>query len=283
MKANELYNQLEKDFFQPGMSDDWFNYMPTLENYFCDNFKQRSMGVMCDFTEEVNQVYTAVFPSDAVLNKMLDDGVSDAMLFLHHASTWDLSKIPGIAFHSPNPKLLERLKERRISLFCFHTPLDNFGEYSTSKTLAEAVGISIEKPFIEHSGALIGVIGTTDCQDINELNARYTQAAEHKTKLYQYGESTMADKKVAVVAGGGGNVFTINELIKNDIDILITGITTAKNSPEAHELAKENNLNILGGTHYSSEKFACMAMCDYFTKLGLSAEFIEDTPGFEDL
>jgi len=44
MKAEDLYNQLESDFVKPGMSDDWFNYMT--EEYICDNFKQRSIGVM---------------------------------------------------------------------------------------------------------------------------------------------------------------------------------------------------------------------------------------------
>jgi len=39
----------------------------------------------------------------------------------------------------------------------------------------------------------------------------------------------------------------------------------------------------MGGTHYSSEKFACIAMCKDFEKLGLGSEFIADTPSFEDL
>jgi hypothetical protein len=39
----------------------------------------------------------------------------------------------------------------------------------------------------------------------------------------------------------------------------------------------------LGGTHYSTEKFACMAMTKYFEKLGLPSEFIEDAPGLADL
>jgi hypothetical protein len=41
---------------------------------------------------------------------------------------------------------------------------------------------------------------------------------------------------------------------------------------------------LLGGTHYSTEKFACQAMCDYFGKIGIiSTEFILDTPMLEDL
>jgi len=31
----------------------------------------------------------------------------------------------------------------------------------------------------------------------------------------------------------------------------------------------------LAATHYSTEKFACIAMTEYFTELGLPSEFIE--------
>jgi putative NIF3 family GTP cyclohydrolase 1 type 2 len=54
-------------------------------------------------------------------------------------------------------------------------------------------------------------------------------------------------------------------------------------SRAAHDIARENKINILGGSHYSTEKFACMAMCGYFRKQGLPSEFIEDTPVMEDL
>ena len=64
----------------------------------------------------------------------------------------------------------------------------------------------------------------------------------------------------------------------------MTGIT-AKNdhSRKAHEFAEKNNLNLLGGTHYSTEIFACIAMIDYFKKLGLSSEFISYKPVMEDM
>ncbi|MCL2593863.1 MAG: Nif3-like dinuclear metal center hexameric protein, partial [Defluviitaleaceae bacterium] len=156
MKAIDLYNQLEKDFVKPDFSEDWFNFITENHEYICDNFKQRSMGLLCDFAEEVNKVYTAVFPSDKVLMKILDDGVKDAMLFLHHPLVWDLSKNPEKAFWEINTELLGKLKENRISLFNFHYPLDNFSKYSTSKTLAEAIGLEDLKPFAELGGAMCG-------------------------------------------------------------------------------------------------------------------------------
>jgi putative NIF3 family GTP cyclohydrolase 1 type 2 len=52
---------------------------------------------------------------------------------------------------------------------------------------------------------------------------------------------------------------------------------------EFHRIAKENKINLLGATHYSTEKFACMAIVEYFAELGIEAEFIEGTPCMEDL
>jgi len=284
MKATDLYSQLEKDFVKPGMVEDWFNDMGDIEAYICDNFKNRSIGLICDFTDEVNKVYTAVFPSNRVLTRVLDDNVTNAMIFLPHPADWDLSKDPNTAFYQMNTALLEQLKERRISLFNFHYPLDNYGEYSNSKTLAEALDIIIEKPFAEFSGALCGVIGTTNCKDVHELNNKYSQVVGHKTKLYQYGDSNVTNNRVAIVAGGGNDSDVVNEVIKNGVNVLISGLSLCNSySLNAHELEKAHKINLLGGTHYSSEKFGCIAMCEYFNKLGLPSEFIHDVPCLDDL
>ena len=53
-------------------------------------------------------------------------------------------------------------------------------------------------------------------------------------------------------------------------------------SREVHEFEKEKGINLLGGTHYSTEKFACMALVEYFEQLGLLCEFIEGRYYMED-
>ena len=80
------------------------------------------------------------------------------------------------------------------------------------------------------------------------------------------------------------DTFVLSELVEKGIDVLITGVTLDnKYTRAAHEMARENAINILGGTHYSSEKFACMEVCKYFDGLGLLATFVEDAPCFEDM
>jgi putative NIF3 family GTP cyclohydrolase 1 type 2 len=287
VKAIDLYNRLEKDFVLPEITENWYadtENMSVFDEFICDNFKQRSLGLLCDFTEEIKKVYTAVFPSDKALTKILGDGVTDAMLFVHHPLVWEIGKKPGNAFHPISVELLKKLKENRISLFNFHLPLDNYGEYATTKRLSDALGIKIEKAYNRYNGALCGIIGSTACKNVHELNEKYSQVVGHRTKLYQYGETEIANGKVSICAGGGNDLDVVEDLIKEGVRVHITGISIE--SPwtvESHSLERKHKINLLGGTHYSSEKFACMAICEYFNGLGLQSEFIADVPCLEDL
>lgn len=163
-------------------------------------------------------------------------------------------------------------------------PLDNFGKYSTSFSLAEALEIKPEKPFAPYFGSLCGVLGKTKCKNIKELKEKFKQVVGHKVSLYKYGGEEIKDNIVAVAAGGGNSVEIIEEIAKEGANTFVTGIAVKnKYSQEAHNYAQRHKINILGGTHYSTEKFACIAMCDYFKKVGLPSKFIEDKPVLEDI
>jgi len=283
MQAIDLYESLEKDFISLEMNDVWAKFMKEVEGYLSDNFKNRSMGVVCDFAKEINKVYSAVFPTKEVMERIINDGVKDALLFVHHPSIWDIRNVQSV-FYQMEGSLLERFKENRIAIYNLHVPLDNFSEYSTSKTLGEALGIDIEKPFGSYGGALSGIIGKTECKTVEELNDKFSKVVGHNTKLYLYGDQEIKDGRIAIVAGGGNDKKFVSEMIENDVRVLITGIS-AKNARymEIHQFEEENKINVLGGTHYSTERFACERMCDYFKKLGLSVVFIEGEPILEDM
>jgi putative NIF3 family GTP cyclohydrolase 1 type 2 len=288
MKATELYEILEKDFIFPHLYDEFAEYIPDLHPYMTELFKERSMGLVCDFTETISKVYTAVFPSDQVMEGMFNDNPHNAVLFLHHPSVWDFRGDTMRRWYQPSVKWIKKCKEHKISIYAIHVPLDNFGEYSTSRTLTDALGIKIIEPFAEYRGSLSGIIGQTDCTTTHELSELFSKTVGHKTSLYQYGPAEIAGNKeggkVAIVAGGGNDMDVLLEVKEKGIDTLITGISVKNDvSAESHAFAKENKINILGGTHYSTEKFACQKMVEYFTKLGLKAQYLADVPVLEDL
>jgi len=282
MQAVKLYAQLEKDFITPKLSDDWAKYMQSIADFLSDNFKQRSMGLVCDNTPEIRKVYTAVFPSTNVMQVVLDTSEQEVMLFVHHPSIWDITKNP--IFQQMDRDLLEKFQERKISIYNLHVPLDNYGEYSTSVTLAKAAGLTALQPFLEYYGSLAAVFGKTQYSTVQEMREKFAAILGHHASLYLYGTHEIKNGMVAVAAGGGNLVEVHEALARADVNLLITGITL-KNSytQKVHDYARQKKINILGGTHYTTEKPACQAMCDYFKNLGLPSEFIEGTPGLEDL
>jgi putative NIF3 family GTP cyclohydrolase 1 type 2 len=282
MEAKKLYARLEKDFIKPGLSDDWAQYMTEVQDFLSDNFKARSIGLVCDNTSEIKKVFSAVFPTSAVMKEVLKSG-EDSMLFVHHPSIWDITKAPNV-FQQMDRKLLKRFRERRISIYNLHVPLDNFGRYSTSSTLATALGIAVEKSCSPYYGSLAGVIGRAPCRTNEQLKKIFERAVGHRVKLCQYGSDEIAGGRVAVLAGGGNSLEYLADVFAEGIKTIVTGITVRNpHSEKTHAYEEANGINVLGGTHYSTEKFACIAMCDYFKKLGLPCKFIEGKPGMKDL
>ena len=185
MKAADLYAQLEKDFVKPGLTDEWFKYMAPIADFICESYKKTSIGLVCDNTPEVNKVYTAVFPSYDVLQEVINKGEQNIMLFLHHPSDWNLVKAPPV-FHLMDRELLQVFREKRISIFNLHVPLDNFSEYSTSATLAKALDLTDLQPFFEYYGSLAAVYGKTNITTISEMRDKFSDAVDMKTIIHSF-------------------------------------------------------------------------------------------------
>lgn len=283
MDATKLYGRLEHDFIKRGLSDDWSQCLAGIEDYITEKFKKRGMGLMCDFTEKINSVYTAVFPTEDVMLEILSDGARDAMLLVHHPAIWDITQM-GDPFVPIGREITDWFSERKISIYCLHSQLDNYSDYSTSKTLADVLSVEVEKPFCMYHGALCGVIGTTNCKTMEDISDSLSSLVGHPTKTYLYGNSKIKNGRVAIVAGGGNDMDTVHEMIENDVRVLITGVSVLNDfSRDVHELEKEHGINVIGATHYSTEQFAMRKMCSNFMKMGLAARFIEGRPQLEDM
>lgn len=281
MKAEKVYSILRSDFILDRISDDWEDEIRPIRELVTDKYRKEYMGLVCDFTSKIEKVYTAVFPSDKVMKNILDRGTSNAMLFVHHPALWDVRREK--AFEPMNKSLLKKFKDRNISVYNLHHPLDNRSEYSTSTTLAKKLSIEPIGGFAEYEGAICGIIGRNDFSNVEELKKEFESIIGHKASLYNYGSSELKGK-IGIVAGGGNQKQILEELFELGMKSLVTGLTLKnEHSKEAHKYAKEKGINLFGGTHYSTEKFACKAMCDYFEKIGVESEFVPGEPVMEDL
>lgn len=285
MKASDLYEKLEKDFDLDSCEDvdikcwsgmDFNQYVPEL-------FRKRYMGLYIDNSTEINTVYTAVFPSDKVLKHILDTGITDTLLVVHHPMIWDI-RLPD-AFTYIDNELLNQMNKKKNSIYVLHTPLDKNGPYSTSVNFAKAIGVQQESEFCKYFGVVnVGIIGFTDYKAVKELVEHIKSIVAHNVRLWNYGTKDIKNGKVALAAGGGNEEDVLEEVLNLGISTYITGVTVKNDfSKKAHEFAEKNKINLIGATHYSTEKFACIAMCSYFEELGLSCEFVEDFPLIEDI
>jgi putative NIF3 family GTP cyclohydrolase 1 type 2 len=283
MKATELYQSLESDFQLDLCWDDWSEIQ--INHYLTENFIQRYMGLVLDNTEEVTHVFTAVFPTPRVINYINKSGIENAMLFTHHPMNFDLSQNPIYIDIKADEYGL--LMQKRISLYTLHTPLDKNGPYSTSMSLAKALNIEFVDDLCLYFGHYVGLIGKTTYESLPELQGEFERAIGHRSVLYQNGTNRIQQGLVGIVSGGGNDASSYEELHSRGINTFITGIGNNRTgylpSIEAHETAKRLYVNILVGTHYSTEKFACMNMVRYFNQLGVPSEFVEDEPDFNDM
>jgi putative NIF3 family GTP cyclohydrolase 1 type 2 len=281
MKTSTLYNRLEDDFDLPHCRDEWSKWMQLTDHYTA-NFRQRSMGLMLDNAPEIHRAFTAVFPSARILDRLLQSDARDCLLVLHHAMHWDIRQEP--AFTAISPAHLDALRERRISLYVMHTPLDRSGPFSTTNTLATALEIDKTADFFEYFGWPCGVIGTTACRTTGRLARTAAATVGHRVRIWPYGDDLIDGGRVALVAGGGNDPDVYPDLITQGIHTFVTGITARnEHSRAAHDLARRHRINVIGLTHYSSEKFACIALCEYFARMDLACSFLPDEPVLEDM
>lgn len=275
MLLKELKLRLDEKFIKPKYSDDWRGYPKYFEKYLTNEFKEKHMGLMFDFSKEIKKVVTCTFPSKESISKIKGE---DILIVSHHAANWDIRNAPEV-FEYLDESIVLDIKKRRISLYVLHVPLDEDHEFGTSVCLSEVLGLKKIKAFYNYHGALAGLLNEEE--DLNIVKDRCEKLVGHRIGFYNYG----ADKgKVSVIGGGGFSSDVLKEMVDLKSNILVTGITILnKRNNALHEFCLENNINVIGLTHYSSEKFAMIKLLKYFEKLELNAEFIEETPVLEDI
>ena len=282
MEVKDLYKKLGDDFIKGEYSDDWSGETESIKDLLTDEFNEKYMGLMFDGgAEEIEKVYTAVFPSKEVLQTIVDSGNKNSLLLVHHAATWDLND--ERVFIPVDRNLLEKFRENKISIYCLHVPLDDFGKYSTSVGLAQELGLKNLEKFAPYNGAMAGVVGKSRFADVERLRDKLKEAVGHDVAGYLYGDQKINNDLVGVAGGGGLNLEILQDLKKQNINLFVTGVTTISSyTRDAHEFAKENQINILGATHYSTEKFAMKNLIEYFDE-NLESEFVEEKPCLLDL
>ncbi|MCG6197419.1 Nif3-like dinuclear metal center hexameric protein, partial [Anoxybacillus sp. LAT_38] len=97
------------------------------QRFFEAEFVRRFNGLMLRGREQVHTVFLAVFPTDEVLKRFLDESVPGDLLFMHHPLLMECGDPRGRwgrGFVPIRRDLLLALKEKELSVFTCHLPMD---------------------------------------------------------------------------------------------------------------------------------------------------------------
>jgi putative NIF3 family GTP cyclohydrolase 1 type 2 len=230
---------------------------------FEPEFNQLFNGLMLRGDEEVGRIFLAVFPTDEVLARFIKDSNPGDLLFMHHPLVMECGDPVGAwgkGFIPINPDLISKIKEKRLSVFTLHVPLDYSRTISTSDAMAEAYGCKVVGEFFKDEKGACGVI----C----EIPSATTEDLIEKSKsIFQIpytdveGPSHSAITKVAFVAGCGDKVYAMQEAEKLGALAYITGEVHChidneygkKKFDEMKEYCQTTTMSLIGVSHSASE------------------------------
>lgn len=185
------------------------------------------------------------------------------LLIVHHGLFWT----PPIPITHNNYEKLKILINGNLALYASHLPLDAHPEIGNNALIAKALHLKQLDWFLEYQGNKIGLIAEAP-PGRNELKTKLQQLFPHTCTPIEFG--TPNPKKIAISSGSGNTV--VNELLKANVDTLITGELRQHH----FNIAQELQLNLYPCGHYATETFAVQALAqEVAQKFNLPYEFID--------
>lgn len=283
MKLGGLVAELDGYFRVAEVENDarWYEDSDSYwRDYVEDDWLERRNGLMVRGGDEIDRASTCVFPSARIV-----DGLQPrTLLFSEHPV--DLEDEPG--FLRLPEETFETMKERAISFYHVHGPLDQHPEVSPSRLIAEGLGLrDCEEYFpivggIPGGAAVVGSIRLT----LDGLTARLQELLGPEVPVQVVSRPRTQVERVAIAAGGGAQRQVLEASLERGCDTYVTGNATTRCRLEFVQeevrdflsLAREAEVAVVDGTHYGTEKPPQLAMVDWFRKRGLAAEFVPDGP-----
>lgn len=233
------------------------------KNFFEKDFCTRFNGLMIKGWEEVNTIFLSVFPSEEVLEKFIKKSQTGDLLFLHHPifmSSWDPRWSAWTFFQPINPETLKKIKDKQLSIYSCHAPLDTNNSIGTGVAIVEALWGKIIKEFFPFANGF--------AWKICEIAPISTQALIKKCeKIFgiPYCDIGWVEKeniiKVGIVPWSWDNVAYMKEAEELGVDCYISWeilnhVDTDRwrtKLQEVKEFGKTTTLSLIGVSHAASE------------------------------
>lgn len=271
--------ELDQEFDALAGREDLVQWAVTEENcrWINPTFLKQKTGLMIVGLEKIHMVRTAVFVSDRIVQKLGHE--PPCLLMTHHHFSWfeDERGLQPISAAQ-----IQILAKHGHSVYISHAPLDTHPVYGTSVALAAELGIPQLARFYEYFGVPTGVIGEVAEQDLQDF-------AEHVRKcLLRPRVDVMQHRprvhKVAVVAGGGDLRDVLQEASDLGCDTMVLGTLENRWAVPGVQVAHREflrlnekvKLNLIGGSHFATERPAMVRVVKFFEERGIPAQYCED-------
>ena len=240
-------------------------------------FFERKTGLMFDFADAVEAVYCMTFMTAETIAAVLDKATGPSLLFTHHPFDYHedsrgLGAVPD--------DTVEKLRKEGIAVYAIHAPLDVGQTIFVSQSLAGRLPLSELKPFYAALGGHLGVHGRMELGTPADLAQTVGSSLGLETvDLFDNGGETA---HTAVVAGGGDQIDILKHAEQLGCTTYITGTAVhrwermTKANQDFQEYARGAKINLIGDTHYNTEKCAVEDVAALLSERGFPAEFIED-------
>ena len=243
---------------------------------FEPDFLKRFNGLMIKGADEIRTVFTASFPHIEILQKFISQSREGDFIFLHHPiplECGDPEGNLGRGFLPIDLLLLQKVVEKRLSIYSCHAPLDYNKKISTNRAIVEALKARIESEFLPYGNGYAGLIATINPISTDDLIVNLK-------KIFGIPYIDFAGKnvdritKIGIVAGGGDEVEYSQTAKEKGAQAYITGEIFShydsdwgkQNTAKLKKYAKTVDMSLIGVSHAASEFLVMKTQIPKFLK-----------------
>ena len=215
------------------------NELESYEKLFLQSFN----GLLIKGSDNVRTVFTSTFPHDQILEDFINKSVEGDLLFLHHPIPLECGNPKGKlgrGFLRNNFNLIKKIKDKKLSVYACHAPLDYNPHISTNRAIAESLNGKIEETFLPYGNGDAGLIVSIEEQSTSQLISKLKKIFDIPYVDFA-GKMLSKINKIGIVAGGGDEAIYSQLCIKKGAQGFITGEIF---SNQTSKWAKENNATL---------------------------------------
>ena len=200
-----------------------FDWKAVFEKEFVELFN----GLMLKGHENVEKIFLAVFPTDIVLERFIKESNRGDLLFMHHPLLMECGDPKGEwgkGFVPIKEKYIKQIKEKELSVYTCHVPMDYHANLGTSVSIAKQLNAEVIDGFLTSSinNENLVLICNMEEKSTSELTSHLKETFDIPYVDFE-GKSIQNIQKIAIVAGCGDKVSWMEEAEKRGVQAYITG------------------------------------------------------------